>query len=138
MESRLFTFRDRVLLQLKAVAQWKNTSIYGLITDTPLSNGDTATATFWYVDNEIMAVLTTSAEGFTTEVLEIAISRAECHEQDTPEEGKGFSAAVVAVPGDYLTMEAPNIDGYVIWDLFGFEAFGCFLVYREPEKEMNR
>ena len=130
-------FRDDVQMYLR-VSEAKNiVGIYGLQFDRVAPNGDMSVAAFWLADNELMAFVTVSEDGITPEVVERAIAIAESEEEAVKSEAKGFSTAVLAIPGDYSQSDDPELSGYEIWWLFGYPLFSLFGVAHTTEKPLD-
>lgn len=131
------SFRDDVQMYLRVSEERGIVGIYGLALDRIAPNGDMYAAAFWFADNELMAYVTVSDQGITPEVAERAIAIADSEEEATQSDAKGFSTAVIAVPGDYSQSDDPVLDGYEIWWLFGYPAFGLFGVAHATKKPLK-
>lgn len=131
------SFRDDVQMYLRVSEEKGIIGIYGLALDRVAPNGDKSAASFWLADNELMAFVIVSEQGITPEVMERAIAIADSEEEAVQSDAKGFSTAVIAIPGDHSQSDDPELPGYEIWWLFGYPLFSLFGVAHSTEKPLN-
>lgn len=117
------TFRERVI---QAIIDNENDDRHREFWGVSVDTEHGADVTFWYGRHEISAVVVVSEEGFTQAAVDRACAAVKSLERGEPEDY--FLTPIVAIPGDYMEMEIPQLDGYEVWEEFGLHWFGAYAV----------